>query len=348
MDKPIDPKALDALISRAQAAGPVRVAVADAAQEVVLETMRAASDRGLVEPHLVGRRADIEPLLAGAGLSPDEVCIHDSGPDADAALRAVRLVREGGADAVMKGNLHTDTFMRVLLDADGGLRVPGRRVSHLFVLDVPGHDRVIGVTDAAINIAPDLAAKAQICQNAVDAFHALGVAEPRVAVLSAVETVTPSITSTLDAASLTLMARRGQIAGALVDGPLAFDNAVSPRAVAEKGIVSEVAGRSDILLVPDLVSGNVLAKALEYLGGAKAAGVALGLAAPVVLTSRADTAEARVASLALASILRAAGGAGAPAARPDELHRSLRAAPMSESNCCPLPHTEPVTPPPNS
>lgn len=334
------PKTLASLVARARATGPVRIAVADAAQEVVLATMRRAIDEGLAEPHLVGPRADIEPLAAAAGLELDAACLHDSGADADAARVAVRLVRDGKADVVMKGNLHTDVFMRVLLDAGTGLRVPDKRVSHLFLLEVPGHDRLIGITDAAINITPDLAAKAQICQNAVDAFHAIGVAEPRLAVLSAVETVTASIGSTLDAASLTLMARRGQITGSLVDGPLAFDNAVSPRAVAEKGIASDVAGCADILLVPDLVSGNMLAKALEYLGGAKAAAVALGLAAPVVLTSRADTEETRIASLALASLLWRSGGAPGPTGMGEELHRTLRAAPMAEADCHPLPLRE--------
>lgn len=329
------PTGLEALVARARAAGPVRVAVADAAQEVVLATMRRAMEEGLAEPHLVGPRAAIEPLAAAAGLGLEAVCLHDCGPDAEAAQLAVQLVRQGRADVVMKGNLHTDTFMRVLLHAETGLRVPGQRVSHLFLLEVRGHDRLLGVTDAAINIAPDLPAKAQICQNAVDAFRAIGIARPRVAVLSAVETVTPSIASTLDAASLTLMARRGQITGAVIDGPLAFDNAISPRAVAEKGIVSDVAGRADILLVPDLVSGNILAKALEYLGGARAAGVALGLAAPVVLTSRADPEDTRLASLALAALLRAS---PATVLAREELHRTLRAAPAEEIECCPLPH----------
>lgn len=335
MDAASTPATLDSLIARARAAGPVRVAVADAAQSVVLATMKRAAEDGLAIPHLIGPRAEIAPLAKEAGFALDAHCLHDTGPDAEAAREAVRLVREGEADVVMKGNLHTDTFMRVLLDAETGLRVPGQRVSHLFLLEVPGHDRLIGVTDAAINITPDLSAKAQICQNAVDAFHAIGVAEPRVAVLSTVETVSPAITSTLDAASLTLMARRGQITGAVVDGPLAFDNAVSPRAAAEKGILSEVAGRADILLVPDLVSGNVLAKALEYLGGAKVAGVALGLAVPVVLTSRADTEAARIASLALAALLRPV---AMPRATGEELHRSLRPAPVHEADCCPLPH----------
>ena len=330
-------RTLAALVDRARAKGPARIAVADAAQEVVLVTMRRAMEEGLAEPHLVGPRAEIEPLAAAIGFKLDETCLHDSGGDVDAARLAVGLVRDGKADVVMKGNLHTDVFMRVLLDAETGLRVPDKRVSDLFLLEVPGHDRLLGTTDAAINIAPDLAAKAQICQNAIDAFHAIGVAEPRLAVLSAVETVTASIGSTLDAASLTLMARRGQITGAIVDGPLAFDNAVSPRAVAEKGIISEVAGRADILLVPDLVSGNMLAKALEYLGGAKAAALALGLAAPAILTSRADTEETRIASLALASLLWRSGCAPGPTGMGEELHRTLRAAPMAEADCHPLP-----------
>jgi len=336
MDRMAPITSLDGLIARARAAGPVRVAVADAAQEVVLATMRRAMEAGLAVPHLVGSRAEIAPLAAAAGLALDDVCLHDSGPDAEAAARAVRLVRDGKADVVMKGNLHTDTFMRALLDGKSGLRLPDRRVSHLFLLEVPGQNRLIGVTDAAINIAPDLAAKVQICQNAIDAFHALGVAEPRLAAISAVETVTAGVVSTLDAACLTLMARRGQISGAVVDGPLAFDNAVSPRAATEKGIVSEVAGRANILLVPDLVSGNVLVKALEYLGGAKAAGVALGLAAPVVLTSRADTEETRLASLALAALLRAAPDTATRGASAGE-YPSLAAAPANEADCCALP-----------
>jgi phosphate acetyltransferase len=330
------PRSLAMLIARARARGPVRVAVADAAQAVVLDTMREACLMGLAEPHLIGDPTQIEPLLKSLDWPGDAPCIHPSGPAAAAAAKAVAMVRSGEADVLMKGNLHTDSFMRVLLDAKAGLRLPGLRVSHVFLLQVQGHDRLIGITDAAINIAPDLAAKAQICQNAINVFHALGVARPKVAVLSAVETITDSIGSTLDAAGLTLMARRGQIAGALVDGPLALDNAISARAAREKGIVSDVAGQADILLVPDLVTGNVLAKALEYLGGAEAAGVALGLSAPVVLTSRADTKSSRLASLALAALLRT------PATVPGqsgEAHLTLRAAPRTEDDCCPLPAT---------
>lgn len=329
---------LRALIDRAGQGPRVRVAVADAAQKVVLETLREAFELGIAEPRLIGDVTEILALCREINWEIKPDWLVDSAPDGVAAIRAVRMVRDGAADIVLKGNLHTDVFMHALLDAENGLRLPGRRVSHLFVVETEGYGRLIGITDAAINIAPDLNAKAQICQNAVDVFHALGVVKPRVAVLSAVETVTTEIVSTLDAAALTLMARRGQITGAVLDGPLAFDNAVSPRAVVEKGIVSDVAGVADILLVPDLVSGNVLAKALEYLAGATAAGLALGLSAPVVLTSRADTQPARLGSLALAALLAHSLKSDPLASRQTELHRSLRPMPQPEPQCCPLPH----------
>ncbi|MCX8226732.1 MAG: bifunctional enoyl-CoA hydratase/phosphate acetyltransferase, partial [Sulfitobacter sp.] len=252
--------------------------------------------------------------------------------DTEAASLAVAMVQGGKADVLMKGNLHTDVLMRAVLNSELGLRSAGRRCSHIFLLDVPGHDRLIGITDAAINIAPDLAAKGQICQNAIDLFHTLGVPAPRVAVLSAVETITDAIPSTLDAADLILMARRGQITGAQVDGPLAFDNAISVGAAREKGILSEVAGAADILLVPDLVSGNILSKALEYLGGAVAAWVALGLSASVVLTSRADPAPARMASLAVAALMLDRSKAQNTASPIAET--SLGAAPQPEHACC--------------
>lgn len=332
------PTTFAALIAQARAGGPVRVAVADAAQEVVLNALREAQRLGLATPHLVGDPDEIAPIMARLGWEAGAVEMTASAPDADAAARAVALVHEGRADVVMKGNLHTDVFMRALLDSETGLRLPDRRVSHLFLLQIPDHDRLIGVTDAAINIAPDLAAKAQIAQNAIAAFHAIGLTEPRLAALSAVETVTPAIASTLDAAALTLMARRGQITGALVDGPLALDNAISTRAATEKGIQSDVAGRADILLVPDLVTGNVLAKALDYLGGAEAAGVALGLRAPVVLTSRADTRAARLAALAFAALLGSVSPAahGAGRRHPETVPTRLRPVPQPEYACCPL------------
>jgi phosphotransacetylase len=231
------------------------------------------------------------------------ITIIEAKSDAAAAAAGVRLVREGKVDVLMKGLIHTDALMHALLDAEHGLRVPGRRVSHAFLCDIPSYSKLLIITDAAINIAPDLNAKAQILQNAIDLSHMLGIERPKVAVLSAVETVNPAISSTLDAACLTLMAQRGQITGAVVEGPLALDNAISLRAAKEKGITSKVAGDCDILLVPDLVSGNILAKNLEYLANATAAGIVLGLSAPVVLSSRSDPAPACLASLALAALI---------------------------------------------
>ncbi|PIL17996.1 hypothetical protein P775_22160 [Puniceibacterium antarcticum] len=325
----------DALTRAACKAGPVRVAVADAAQKVVMETLRDAERTGLATPLLVGDPNAIRTIAADLGWTVAQDAIIAAADDAEAAARVVALVREGRADVVMKGNLHTDIFMRALLDKNLGLRLPGQRVSHVFVVTLPGHERLLGITDAAINIAPNLTAKAQICQNAVDLFRMLGVVRPKVAVLSAVETVTADIASTLDAACLTLMSRRGQITGAEVDGPLALDNAISARAATGKGILSDVAGSADILLVPDLVSGNILAKTLEYLAGGVAAGIAIGLAAPVVLTSRADPAPARLAALAIAALMHHR----RPQVEPllETAKNSIAAAPQPEDACRPLP-----------
>lgn len=325
---------LQRLIDEAAALAPIRVAVADAAQRVVIATLREAHALGFAEPRLVGDPDAIGAACREEGWkAPDDWIVPAAG--GGAAAKAAALARAGEADAVMKGNVHTDAFMHALLDKEHGLRLPGRRVSHVFVAEVPSYPRLLGITDAAINIAPDLIAKAQILQNAIGLFQLLGIETPKVAVLSAVETVNPDIGSTLDAASLAIMARRGQIAGAVVDGPLAFDNAVSGRAAREKDIASPVAGHADILLVPDLVSGNILAKNLEYLAGATVAGIALGLAAPVVLTSRADPRRARLASLALAALLhhrtpRPEAAAPAP-------ERSVASAPRPDRDCCPLP-----------
>ncbi len=329
------PSSLQQLIARAKAFGPVRVAIADGAQDLVIETVREEQGLGLIEPRLVGEPDAIRRVAAEVGwrLSGDWIVSAES--DSDAATRAVTLVHDGQADVVMKGLLHTDVLMHALLDKEHGLRVPGRRVSHVFVVEVPLHPKLLGITDAAINIAPDLNAKAEILQNAVELFTLIGIEHPKVAVLSAVETVNPAIVSTLDAACLTLMARRGQLHGAIVDGPLAFDNAISAAAAKEKGIVSEVAGDADILIVPDLVSGNILAKDLEYLARALAAGVVGGLAAPVILTSRADTPAARLASLALSALMFH----GRPKLRtkpaPPEAHPHC--APQPDHACCPLP-----------
>ncbi|MBI2717674.1 MAG: bifunctional enoyl-CoA hydratase/phosphate acetyltransferase [Rhizobiales bacterium] len=328
-------KTLRHLIDQARALPPIRVAVVDAAQAVVIETMKEAQALGLVEPRLVGDPDSIAALCKDSGWKTQADWIVAASTDPAAAAKAVELVQAGVADAIMKGNVHTDVLMRVLLDKERGLRVPGRRVSHVFLAEVASFPKLLGITDAAINIAPDLNAKAQILQNAIDLFHLLGVETPKAAVLSAVETVNPEIASTLDAACLTLMARRGQINGAIVDGPLAFDNAISSRAAAEKGIASPVAGDADIVLVPDLVSGNILAKNLEYLAGAVVAGIAVGLAVPVVLTSRADPAPARLASLAVAALMHhRTPRAPAKSKVPES---SLHCAPQPEHTCCPLP-----------
>ncbi|MEN3228353.1 bifunctional enoyl-CoA hydratase/phosphate acetyltransferase [Methylorubrum rhodesianum] len=323
------------LIDRARRRPPLRVAVVNAAQPVVLETLREAADLGLVVPHLVGARQRLSDLGAAMSWSISSLPLTEAGDDETAAMVGVQLVREGRADALMKGLVHTDILMHAVLDAQHGLRVASWRVSHVFVCDVPSYPKLLILTDAAINIAPDLGAKAQILQNAIGLARLLGVETPRAAVLSAVETVSPAIASTLDAAALTLMAKRGQIAaGALVDGPLAFDNAVSAGAALEKGITSDVAGNADILLVPDLVSGNLLAKSLEYLGGAVVAGVVLGLRAPVVLTSRADPMRARLAALALARLQHHA--ESVVGGRPSGEEAAVHCAAQKEAACCPL------------
>jgi phosphotransacetylase len=328
-------KSLQDIVEQARGLEPIRVAVVDAAQTLVTETLREAQALGIIEPHLIGIPEAIETACKDVGWKVDSQRIIPAPTDTAAAKKAVELVHDGAADAVMKGNVHTDVLMRVLLDNGRGLRLPGRRVSHVFLVEVSSHPKLLGITDAAINIAPDLNAKAEILRNAIEVFHLLDVETPKVAVLSAVETVNPAIASTLDAACLTLMARRGQISGASVDGPLAFDNAVSKAAAREKGIMSEVAGDADIVLVPDLVSGNILAKNLEHLAGAVAAGIVIGLAAPVILSSRADPPASRLAGLALASQMHHRSARAAPA-KGDAPESSFHCAPQPEHACCPV------------
>lgn len=262
----------------------------------------AAARAGLIEPVLVGPEAKIRATAeeAGLDLSPYRLVAAEHS-DAAAAL-AVAMARKGEVRALMKGSLHTDEFMHPIVEASSGLRTE-RRLSHVFVLDVPTYDRPLFITDGAINITPSLADKRDIVQNAIDLAHALGIAEPKVAVLSAVEVVTPKIPATVDAAALCKMADRRQITGGIVDGPLAFDNAVSPAAAKAKGIVSPVAGCADILVVPDVEAGNMLAKQLEYLADADAAGVVVGARVPIILTSRADSIDSRFASSAVAALL---------------------------------------------
>lgn len=293
--------AFDAVLADAIARGAMPTAVVHPCDEPSLDGALEAAHRGLIAPILVGPQAKIRRVAEQAGLDLANCTIEDVPHSHAAVARAVALVRAGAAGALMKGALHTDELLAEVLDADHGLRT-GRRVSHVFALDVPSYPRLLFLTDGAINIAPDLASKRDIVQNAIELAHAVGIALPKVAILSATEQVNPRIASTVEAAALCKMLDRGQLTGALVDGPLAFDNAVSAAAAAEKGIRSPVAGQADILVVPDLMSGNMLAKQLVYLAGAHSAGVALGARVPIVLTSRSDDVAARVASCALARL----------------------------------------------
>jgi phosphate acetyltransferase len=293
------PSLLDLLVERATEAGPpLPCAVVHPTNAASLSGALDAAALGLIEPVLVGPAARIAAAAESAGLDLHGIPVEDVPHSHAAAERAVCLVREGRAAALLKGALHTDELMGAVVAREAGLRTE-RRASHAFVLDVPLYHKLLVVTDAAINILPDLEQKADIARNAIDLCRALGVERPKLAVLSAVETVTLRLPATVEAAALAKMADRGQIEGGLVDGPLAFDNAISAEAARAKGLVSPVAGDADILLVPDLEAGNMLAKQLQYLGGATAAGVVIGARVPIALTSRADGARERLASCAV-------------------------------------------------
>jgi phosphate acetyltransferase len=294
----------DRLVARCRDLPRLPFAVVAATTDVALSGAMAAANAGLIEPILVGQEGLVRELASRLNIDLSHTRIIDASDDGDAAKKSVALCREGVAMGLMKGSLHTDVLMHAVLDPQAGLRT-ARRVSHVFVIDAPAYPRPLLVTDAAINIYPTLDDKVDIAKNAIELAHALGIPVPNVAILSAVETVSAKITSTIDAAALCKMADRRQITGAIVDGPLAFDTAVSAEAAAIKELVSPVAGVADVLLVPDLESGNMLAKQLEYLGGAELAGVVLGARVPIVLTSRSDSARARLASCAVA-VLRAA------------------------------------------
>jgi len=281
---------------------PLRTAVAHPVSAGSLKGALDARDAGLIEPVLVGPQQKIEAAAAGIGADLSGVALIDVPHSHAAAAEAVALVRAGEAGAIMKGSLHTNELMAEIVDGATGLRTD-RRMSHVFVLLTPAYPRALIISDGGINIAPDLTTKRWITQNAIDVARAIGVELPKVAILSATEEVDPNIPSTIDAAALCKMAERGQITGGLLDGPLAFDGAVSPEAVAAKGTVSPVAGQADVLIVPNLEAGNMLAKQLDYLAGASAAGIVVGAKVPVVLTSRADTPAERVASCALAARL---------------------------------------------
>ena len=291
-----------ALVRRARAEPAVRTAVVHPCQATALAGAVEAAQASLIVPVLVGPRAKVlaTATLAGVDIAPYELI--DVPHSHAAAARAVALVREGQVEALMKGSLHTDELMAEVVRSDTGLRT-GRRISHCFVLDVPGHDTPLIISDAAINIAPTLAEKVDIVQNAIDLAQALEFDPVRVAILSASETVNPQVPSTIEAAALCKMAERGQITGALLDGPLALDNAIDAAAAAMKGIVSAVAGRANVLIVPDLEAGNMLAKSLTFLAHADAAGIVVGARVPIMLTSRADSPLARLASCAVALML---------------------------------------------
>ena len=300
------------LLDRANGLPPLRTAVVHPCDPPSLTAALTAADRALIEPILIGPENKLRSIAEEAGLDLSAVRTIATPHSHASAARAVELVRAAEADAVMKGSLHTDELMAAIVARDTGLRT-ARRISHVFVMLVPGYDRPLLVTDAAINIEPCLEEKVDIVQNAIDLSHALGIPCPRVALLSAVETVTSKLRSTIDAAALCKMADRGQITGGLLDGPLAFDNAVSLEAARTKGIVSEVAGRADILVTPDLESGNILAKQLEYFAHAVAGGIVLGARVPVILSSRADSLESRVLSCGVAVLLRQHQASAGPA-----------------------------------
>ncbi|WP_299352699.1 bifunctional enoyl-CoA hydratase/phosphate acetyltransferase [uncultured Shimia sp.] len=281
---------------------PIVTAVVHPCDAASLKGALVAWDQALISPILVGPKARIEKAAVDAGLDISDVEIVASEHSHDSARKAVELVHAGRAEALMKGALHTDEVMSEVVHRERGLRT-ARRMSHIFVLDVPRYSKPLLISDAAINIFPDLQTKADIIQNAIELGHALGVDLPKVAILSAVETIYPKIPSTVEAGALCKMADRGQITGGLLDGPLAFDNAVSKDAAEAKGIVSDVAGDPDILIAPDLEAGNMIAKQLMYLAGAESAGIVMGARVPVMLTSRADGTLSRLISAALAQLV---------------------------------------------
>ena len=287
------------LLERCRALDPIPTAVAHPCEETALASAIEAAGKGLIRPILVGPSAKIREIARAADIDLGTTRIVDAPHSHAAAAAAVQLVRQGEARLLMKGSLHSDEILGAVLARDIGLRT-ARRLSHVFIMDVPTYHKVLVVTDAAINITPTLEDKIDICQNAIDLAVALGVNQPKVAILAAVETVSSKMPSTIDAAALCKMADRGQIRGGMLDGPLAFDNAISADAARMKGITSEVAGNPDILLVPDLEAGNMLAKQLTFLANADSAGLVLGARVPIILTSRADSVRSRIASCAVA------------------------------------------------
>jgi phosphotransacetylase len=289
------------LLARCRSLHPIPTAVAHPCETTALEGALEAGEQGLIVPILVGPAAKIDEVAKKSGIDLGKTRIVDAPHSHGSAAKAVELVRQGQAELLMKGSLHTDELLSAVVAKETGLRT-GRRISHVFIMDVPTYHKVLIVTDGAINIAPVLEDKVDIVQNAIDLAASLGVNRPKVAILAAVETVNSKMPATLDAAALCKMAERGQITGAIVDGPLAFDNAISKEAAKIKGIASEVAGDPDILLAPDLEAANILAKQLTFLARADSAGLVLGARVPIILTSRADSVRSRIASCAVAML----------------------------------------------
>jgi len=291
----------EAMLERCRNLEPVTTAVAHPCEETALAGAMEAAEKRLIIPILVGPEAKIREIAKAHGIKLGQTRIVDTAHSHESAAKAVELVRNGEAELLMKGSLHSDELLGAVVARETGLRT-ARRISHVFIMDVPTYHKVLIVTDAAINIAPTLEDKADICQNAIDLGITLGLRKPKVAILAAVETVNSKMQATLDAAALCKMADRGQIKGGVLDGPLAFDNAISAEAAAIKGIESKVAGDPDILLVPDLEAGNMLAKQLTFLANADRAGIVLGARVPIILTSRADSVRSRIASCGVAML----------------------------------------------
>ena len=290
------------LLERCKALAPIPTAVAHPCEATALSGAVDAAKLGLITPILVAPAEKIKTIATDAQIDLSGLEIVDTPHSKASAAKAVELVREGRAEGLMKGSLHSDELMSAIVSREGGLRT-GRRISHVFIMDVPTYHKVLIVTDAAINIAPTLEDKVDICQNAIDLAVSLGLEKPKVAILCAVETVNSKMPATLDAAALCKMAERGQIKGGILDGPLAFDNAISKQAAVTKGITSEVAGDPDILVAPDLEAGNILAKQLSFLANADSAGMVLDARVPVILTSPADSVRSRIASCAVANLV---------------------------------------------
>lgn len=299
---PIPRRKYDVLLELCRELPPLPIAIAHPCDPPSLGAALEAARLDLIRPTLVGPEARIRAVARQAGLELGSIAIIDTPHSHTSADKAVEIVRAGRVEALMKGSLHTDELMAAVVARETGLRTE-RRVSHCFVMDVPNHPEPLILTDAAVNIAPTLEEKRDIVQNAIDLAQALRFPEARVAILSATESVTSKVPSTIDAAALCKMADRGQITGAAVDGPLALDNAINVEAAAIKRIVSPVAGRANVLVVPDLEAGNMLAKSLSFLAGADAAGIVLGARVPIVLTSRADSTVTRLASCAVATLV---------------------------------------------